>query len=145
MAVAALQAYSAGNREAVRRALALRHAPWYQHAVAPWIDANRLGASSATLFLTRRNAHYLPNIDANAVLEIPHRMHDGQFCAAATPTRVPKAVAETLQAFLTYETFAASVVHTQNVHRLANALSAHPWVRDSSTAAALVDGVIATI
>ncbi len=129
MAATALQAYSAGNREAVRRALALRHAPWYQLAVAPWIDANRLGASSATFFLTGRNAHYLPNIDANAVLEIPHRMHDGRLCATPSPTRVPKAIAETLQAFLAYETFAANVVGTQDVHRLANALSAHPWVR----------------
>jgi 6-phospho-beta-glucosidase len=145
MAVTALQAYSAGNREAVRRALALRHAPWYQQAVAPWIDANRLGASSGTFFLTRRNAHYLPNIDATAVLEIPHRMHDGQFCAAPSPIRVPKAIAETLQAFSTYETFAANVVGTQDVHRLANVLSAHPWVRHPSAAAALVDGVIATV
>jgi alpha-galactosidase/6-phospho-beta-glucosidase family protein len=145
MAVTALQAYSAGNREAVRRALALRHAPWYQQAVAPWIDANRLGASSGTFFLTRRNAHYLPNVDATAVLEIPHRMHDGQFCAAPSPIRVPKAIAETLQAFSTYETFAANVVGTQDVHRLANVLSAHPWVRHPSAAAALVDGVIATV
>ncbi|HEY3676453.1 MAG TPA: hypothetical protein VGK84_10730 [Candidatus Tumulicola sp.] len=145
MAVAALHAYATGNREAVRRALALRHAPWYQHAVAPWIDANRSGVSDATFFLTRRNVGYLPKIDANAALEIPCRMRDGYFYAVPSPTRVPRAIAQTLEALSTYETFAARVVGTRDVRRLVNVLSAHPWVRHQSTAAALVDGVTASV
>jgi 6-phospho-beta-glucosidase len=145
MAVAALQAYSSGDRQAVGRALAARHAPWYQLAVAPWIDAYRLGASETTLFLTARNNRYLPSIDANAVLEIPHRMHDGNFYAMPSPARIPKAIADTLQALVAYETFAADVVRTQDTQRLADVLSAHPWVEHASTAAALVDAVTAPV
>jgi 6-phospho-beta-glucosidase len=145
LAADALQAYSAGNREEVRRALAARHAPWYQQAVAPWIDAYRLGNSSATFFLTSRNERYLSNLDANAVLEIPHRMRDGSFYAIPSPAGVPKAIAETLQSLVTYETLAATAVTARNERRLANVLSAHPWVGDASTAAALVDGVVATV
>jgi 6-phospho-beta-glucosidase len=145
LAAAAFKAYSTGSHEEVRRAVALRHAPWYQDAVAPWIDAHRLGASSATFFLTSRNAQYVPNIDANAVLEIPHRMHEGRFCATPSPTRVPKSIGETLEAFVAYETLAANVVATQDVRRLANVLSTHPWVRNPATAEALVDGVLAAV
>jgi 6-phospho-beta-glucosidase len=145
MAADALKAYSAGSHEEVRRAIALRHAPWYQDAVAPWIDAHRLGASSATFFLTTRNARYVPNIDANAVLEIPHRMHEGHFRATPSPTRVPKSIGETLRALVAYETLAAKVVATQDAHRLADVLLTHPWVGQPSAVTALVDGVLAAV
>jgi 6-phospho-beta-glucosidase len=145
MAATAMQAYSAGNREDVRRALAARHAPWYERAVAPWIDAHLEGSSAQTFFLTRRNEQYLQNADPESVLEIPNRMRDGQFSAKTSPTRVPKAVSETLEGFIAYEALAAEVVAAADAHRLARVLAAHPWVAGATTAASLVDGVRATI
>ena len=140
-----MQAYSVGNREDVRRALAARHAPWYERAVAPWIDAHLEGSSAQTFFLTGRNERYLRNADPECVFEIPYRMRDGRFAAKPSPTRVPKAVGETLDEFITYEALAAEVVAAANAHGLARVLAAHPWVADATTAASLVDGVRATI
>ena len=138
----AYPAFETGDAAAIETALARRPAPWYARTVAPWIRAHGDGVCDDVFFLTARNAGYLEDVPADAVVEVPHRMHAGRLIPERGPATVPEPVSRTLSALVAYERFAASAVAARDESALASALAGHPWVGDAAVAARLVPRVL---
>lgn len=143
LAALARDAFASGDAAAIRKALERRPARWYADAVAPWIEAHRLGESRTTFFLTLRGRGYLRDVAGDAVLEVPHRVVDRRFVAGPAPKSPPATIARTLRALVEYEAEAARVVRGRDAARIAHVLARHPWVTGRAVAEALSPSVIA--
>jgi 6-phospho-beta-glucosidase len=138
----AYAAFETADAAAIASVLARRPAPWYARAVAPWLRAHRDGDSQDVFFVTARNAGYLADFPADAVVEVPRRMRAGKLVAERGPATVPEPVLRTLSSLVEYEAFAARAVTARDESAIGNALALHPWVRDAAVAARLVSGVL---
>ncbi len=138
---ATLPVFARGEPAAIRAALRLRPAPWYETAVAPLLAALAGRAVDTPLFLTTANAGYLPELDADDVIEIPHAAQGGRLERTARRGRLAGWICDELRALTQYERLAAAAVEARSPTMLATALAAHPWVRDSQIVPALVAAI----
>jgi 6-phospho-beta-glucosidase len=137
----AFAAYLEGDRTAIENALAQRSAPWYTHAVAPYLRGLAGDEIDTILFLTGRNDGYLPWFDADEVVEIPHRFVHGRLERTGSPARMPANVKALLDTLVAYERRAAAAVRARDAAGIEAALAAHPWVEASSGARTLAAAV----
>ena len=139
----AIAAFGTRERASTLSALARRPAPWYAHAVAPFLGG-ALGIDSSTpLFLTTRNGSYLPELADDDVVEIPHRYLDGVLHPIYRRNALSPRLTADLVSFVEYERAAASAVLQESHEGLVEALLLHPWVSTRATAAALAGAVYA--
>ncbi len=144
LAERAFAAYEGGPSAAIRAALARRPAPWYEHAVVPFLHGIG-GADIATpVFLTTANARALPWLDDDDIVELPHRAHDGRWerlPASDDPAPVPTATI--IRALVAFERAATHAVVARDREHLATALRAHPSFANTPVPNALIDDVVA--
>lgn len=141
----AFEVYGEGECDSIERVLAARVAPWYEHAVAPFLRAVSGEATDNVFFLTVRNRGYLPWLAPDEVVEVPHRHRAGAFLPNRPVPAVPERVAGVLDALVAYERDAANAVRNCDPEAIAKALAVHPWVDTSSTAAALAAAVTSPV
>jgi alpha-galactosidase/6-phospho-beta-glucosidase family protein len=137
----AFATYATGDRDSIERVLTERAAPWYEHALAPFLGAVSGEPTDAVFFLTVRNRGYLPWLAADEVVEVPHRFRDGAFVPNPAISAVPEGARAVLDALVAYERNAASAVRTRDPEAIASALADHPWVEAPAAAEALAAAV----
>ena len=127
LAAQAFGVFRSGDKAAIRRALALRPAPWYAHAVVPLLLAAMGRPVQHPVFLSAAD-------EGGDVLERAYRAEEKRWipmaespCANGT---VPAEAADLVERFRLYEGAAAEAVRTATTDALADALALHPWVRD---------------
>lgn len=127
LAQRALGVFKTGDSGHIMEALRTREAPWYADAVAPLISWLAGRPVRTPFFLTTRNAGYLPALQPDDVIEIPHaagaRLERRQRRRALAP-----ALTQTLQRFVEFERLAADAVLERSGTAIVEALRAHPWV-----------------
>ncbi len=142
----AYRCFHNGGADAIRRVLAERSAPWYRYSVAPLIEAMRSdSAREALVFLTTTNDGYLAELDDKSVIERPFIVCDGTFTPVSRLTEAPLALVDHMRRFTDFERIAARAVMDRSVAGIADALRAHPWVRDDIDIDALVQAVTASV
>ncbi len=140
---ASLEAFAHGGPAAIRAALQRRPAPWYEAAVAPLLAALAGRSTETPLFLTTVNGDYLPELPADAVLEVPHTARAGSLVPLQRDRGLPPAIRTEIAALAEYERLAAAAVTARSPRLLGAALAAHPWVRSPQAVPALVADVVA--
>jgi alpha-galactosidase/6-phospho-beta-glucosidase family protein len=138
---AARLSYAVGDGAEVLVTLAKRPAPWYEQAVAPYIAMLAGGRRDEVVFLTSRNAGYVPWLAEDDFLEIPHTAKAGRLGRVASLSSVPECVAPVLERFVAYERLASAAVRSRNRDAVADSLAAHPWCEDSSDLRGLTERV----
>jgi 6-phospho-beta-glucosidase len=132
----AFAALGLGNRDDILAALARRPSPWYDQAVAPLVAALIEGRSQECFFLTVRNDGYYPDLEASAIVEIPHEIAGGAM-KTIVPTSPPSEhILDELATFVRYERAAAAAIVSSSPGVLRTALRMHPWVAEHA-----VDGL----
>jgi 6-phospho-beta-glucosidase len=139
----AVPVYARGSRSEIEAALGLRPAPWYEHAVVPFVLGLAGRDPGIPVFLSVPNQGWCARLPDDDVLEIPHRFDGGrprpqQAVRAASPF-----VLDLTRRFLASERLAAGAVVGRDPARIEEALVADPWVPDRATAAALAVGLLA--
>ena len=124
----AFTAYSMFDVPAIHRALASRPAPWYEHAIVPFVMANLNTEPSIPLFLSVKNGGSLPELLDDDIIEYPHRVQGRSALRTPPVPQIPEQVRNVLMPYVAYERVAASVVHAATSAGLPVALAAHPWI-----------------
>lgn len=129
----ALLAFGCGGLDEIRDALTARPAPWYSAAIGPLIAATTGGGRHQPYFISMADRE-------GEVRERSCVFNDGHF----TPLPMeepPRLVNEFVNEFLAYERLAMTAVLEPGEDRLAQALAAHPWVRNSRDASGLASEI----
>jgi 6-phospho-beta-glucosidase len=124
----AFASYSMSDVRAVYAALASRPAPWYEHAVVPFVMARLDTKPCIPLFLSVKNGGSLPQLLDDDIIEYPHRVQGRDFVRTSPVPQMPEQVRNVLMPYVAYERVAASVVHAGASAGLPVALAAHPWI-----------------
>jgi 6-phospho-beta-glucosidase len=132
----ALEAYAAGGRNEIVRALATRPADWYEAAVGPFV-AHRVGlAEKIPFFLSVPQAGWHAEFEADDILEIPH-VASSELTPRPAVHMAPSDMKNRLLRFVEYERAAARAVAARDRIGIAEALALHPWVPGDAPVAAL--------
>ena len=119
-----------GTRAEISATLERRAAPWYSHAVGPFLLALMGKATKTTFFLSARNESFCPGFAPDDVLEMPYTVEDGRLkqraCGRATPEHIRKLTA----AFIAFEREAAQALLARDPCGIKQALALHPWTRE---------------
>ena len=124
---AAFRAYRAGGRRDVRAALEARPAPWYRHAVGPFISSLAGKATRIPFFLSVRNAGYDPYFDDDDVLECQHAVDRGQIRRLVHSAPDSPHILQLAARFVRYERLATEALIGGGLRALREAIRMHPW------------------
>jgi 6-phospho-beta-glucosidase len=120
--------YESGDPEEVAKALSARSAPWYYDAVAPLLAFLSGAQTNVPFFLTVRNNGYLPELDDDDAVEVPHVAGGAMLKALRRKQPLRRGLSETLEAFVHFERLAAEALLNRDEAGIARAIGAHPWV-----------------
>lgn len=140
---AAIAAFAGGKRGDIEKALATRPAPWYEHAVGPFVASLAAPDESTRipLFLSVPNGARLEGFEDSDILEVAHRVDGGSVVPIARSWALPSASRPLLESFVRYERSATQAVLMRDVDALCSSLAIHPWVRDEETAHSLAGDI----
>ncbi len=133
----ALRVYATAPPEGIAAALARRPAPWYEHAVVPFLLGHCGRAVRTPVFLTVRQSGAVPGFPDDEVLEIPHCLEGGRWRPRASVGEGPIQVRGLLTRFVVFERSATKALLDPEAGRVEEALAEHPWVPDRRTASVL--------
>jgi 6-phospho-beta-glucosidase len=135
--------YWSGEKHAILAALERRPAPWYDHAVAPFLLSLAGVPSAIPCFLTGPGWLTDADFDFEDLLEVPICVNLGQFSPKSCRKPPPPHILDTVKAFLAYERKATCAVVEQDGRQIQNALNIHPWIGKPELAAALTAQITA--
>ncbi len=138
-----LPTFELGSMSDIAAALKSRPAPWYSHAVGPFIASMIEGSSSIPFSLTTRNDDYCGAFRSDDVLEIPYRLKARALVRVGRPATTPPVIVNHVTSYVRYERAAAKAVQDRSVVGIAQALSLHPWVGNVAYIPELVDEIVA--
>jgi 6-phospho-beta-glucosidase len=144
LAERAFTAYECDGSAPIRAALARRPAPWYEHAVVPFLHGVA-GADVATpVFLTTTNAGSLRWLADDDVVEFPHRASAGRWePLPASDDAAPLPAATIIRELVAFERAATHAVVARDRDHLGTALGAHPSFANTTVSSTLIDDVVA--
>jgi alpha-galactosidase/6-phospho-beta-glucosidase family protein len=142
VASSAFAAYEIGTPSAVLSALRRRRTPWYVDAVAPFLRALAGHDTGATFFLSAHNDGYCSIVGDDEIIEMPYVVRGGRLERRNARPWQPADVAATFAQLVNYERLAAAAILGRDVHALAAALRAHPWLQGIGDDDQLVADVI---
>jgi 6-phospho-beta-glucosidase len=143
LAAAALDRFATANAAQIEACLDARPAPWYAHALAPYLESLVTRSSAVHFFFSDANAGWHPGFRADDVLEFPHCWERGALVRKPVHTHAPQNLVSTLKPLVEYERLAAHVILSQGRAEVSHALSRHPWVHSPEQAAALAGSMLA--
>src|SRR6202011_780158 len=107
----AMEAFSVGNYYEINNALNERPAPWYEHAIAPFVaNFTGLKQNPTVFFLTKRNEGYLPQFQDDDIIEVPHLTQQNAFRRVLAHDTPPPHIIEPLQKYVNYERLATRAI-----------------------------------
>jgi 6-phospho-beta-glucosidase len=130
-----VEIFRAGDEDEILRALRVRPADWYSHAVAPLLRACIDEETSMPFFLSIASA-------SGDVRERCYYARDGRLHAAVPKRPPPASVSDLVDQFVEYERVAAEAVLDGSEQALAKAVERHPWVTERLSARALAHAIM---
>jgi 6-phospho-beta-glucosidase len=132
-----------GSRAEVLGVLQKRPAPWYEHAIVPFILSLQTPQRDRIVyFLTTFNRGHISEFHDDEVLEVPHVIANARPVRLDGASSPPSRVTETLRPYIEYESLAADAVVRRDTGRLERAIAIHPWVRGAHLGAPLGNEVV---
>jgi 6-phospho-beta-glucosidase len=126
---AAFPVFRAGTREAISAALHRRAAPWYRHAVGPFLLALMGQMTRVPFFLSTANHDFCSSFAPDDVLEIPHQVENRRLQRLNRSRPIPAHIVQTTRNFVEFERAAADALIAKDVTGIERALRLHPWTR----------------
>jgi 6-phospho-beta-glucosidase len=127
----AYRAYQSGDVHAITSTLEQRAAPWYSQAVGPLLLAMAGERAEIPFFLSSPHLAYTSLLGPDEVVETAHHCVGGRLLRSPLAARTPKHVVENLLPFVRFERTATEAITRRSFPLLVEALSLHPWLRDS--------------
>ena len=140
---AALRVYSHGNAGAIASAVNSRHAPWYSHSCAPFLESLLTRSSITHFFFSTPNRGWHAGLPDDDILEIPFVWRNGELVRRQPLSRPPHELVRTLTPFIRYERQAAKALQTRDPSAIEAALAQHPWVDNLQQAKGLAQAIVA--
>jgi 6-phospho-beta-glucosidase len=137
------RAFRSGGKRTILTALERRPAPWYDHAVVPFLLSLAGVPIAIPYFLTGPGWLTGTAFDSQDVLEVPIGVSLGEFHPKSCRKAPPSHILDTIKAFVAYERKATCAVVEQDGRQMQNALEIHPWIDKSELAAALTAQITA--
>lgn len=137
------RAFRSGGKHAILGALERRPAPWYDHAVVPFLLSLAGVPSEIPYFLTGPGWLRGTAFDSQDLLEVPVCVNLGKFRPKSCSKPPPSHILDTIKAFVAYERKAACAVVERDGRQMQNALEIHPWIDKPELAAALTSQITA--
>ena len=135
--------FRSGGEHAILTTLERRPAPWYDHAVVPFLLSLAGVPSTIPYFLTGPGWLTDAAFDSQDLLEFPICINLGKFRPKSCRKPPPSHILDTVKAFVAYERKAARAVVEQDGRQMQNALEIHPWIDKPELAAALTAQITA--
>jgi 6-phospho-beta-glucosidase len=127
---AAFPVYRSGSRGEIKAVLALRAAPWYQHAVGPLLLALSGHTVRIPFFLSAPNEGFHPWLNEEDVVEMAYRVENGRLKRLGSSRPAPAHAVELTRAFVEFDKVATDAVVRRDVSGLYDSLKVHPWTRE---------------
>jgi 6-phospho-beta-glucosidase len=134
---ASYRAFRTGEEHAILAALERRPAPWYDHAVLPFVLSSTGVPNAIPFFLTGPVWPNPVGFDSGQLLEVPVLMELGKVRPKPWRKPPPSHLVNTLNEFLAYERQAISAVIERDARQIQSALEIHPWIVRPELAATL--------
>jgi len=122
--------FRSGTRAEISATLERRAAPWYSHAVGPFLLALMGKAAKTTFFLSAPNESFHPGLAPDDVLEMPYTVEDGRLKRRLCNRAVPEPIQKMTEAFVAFEKEAARALMARDSCGIKQALALHPWTRE---------------
>jgi alpha-galactosidase/6-phospho-beta-glucosidase family protein len=139
----ALACFADGGARQIEACLDARPAPWYSHALAPYLESLVTRTSALHFFFSDANAGWHREFADDDVLEFAHRWDHGELARKPVRLAPPHELLMRLRPLVHYERQAAQAVLLRSRAALRHALSAHPWVCSTQAAGKLASAMFA--
>jgi 6-phospho-beta-glucosidase len=120
----AFEVYAKGTVSEIQEALERRPAPWYPHAIGPFLAFIAGRSPRLPFFLS------VPDGDTSDILECAHVGESGGLRRLPLRSPVPPHIKDLLMDFVRYERLAAQALLTAARADIETPLDAHPWTRE---------------